>query len=234
MSAVRYPNGEYPESLFLCVGEGSNDEDGANPWKHLITAGTLEKWRSLQGVALRNTGVLLQITPGWNAYRPLWVQRVYRDKWGLGAAYPGQSSHGMNWRTNGRDIVCLALDIGNWGYAYGWDRERFFRDARSAGFTADLIKPPEFPDEPWHIIDTDPWRVVVKQTKTKDDEMTMSLIGVQGRDGSHSAGVFGIMRDNSGRLFAKRITSGTVPEGVPLIPADQLNAWRQTMPFHGL
>lgn len=234
MSAVRYPNGEYPESLFLCIGEGSNDEDGANPWKHLITAGTLEKWRSLQGVALKNTGVLLQITPGWNAYRPYRVQRIYRDKWGLGAAYPGESSHGMNWQTNGRGIVCLALDVGNWGYAYDWNSEAFFRDARAAGFVADLIKRPEFPDEPWHIIDMEPWREVVKTTQAKDDEMTMSLIGVQGKEGSHAAGTFGILRDNRGQLFAKRITSGAVMPGVPIIPPGELQNWRQTMPFHGL
>ena len=71
-------------------------------------------------------------------------------------------------------------------------------------------------------------------THNQEDEMTASYINVQGKEASHEAGTFAIMRDNAGELFAKRVTRGTLQPDAPTIPPGELPAWRQTMPFHGL
>lgn len=70
-------------------------------------------------------------------------------------------------------------------------------------------------------------------SREEEEEMTASFINVQGRGGSHRAGVFAIMRDNNGKLFAKRVSDALLPT-VPTIDNTQLSAWMSTMTFHGL
>ena len=72
---------------------------------------------------------------------------AYRKIYGNGAATPGTSSHGMLWE--GR--ICLALDVGNWSWVYGGDREQWFAD--------------------WHIIDFTPWATPPAPTNIQEEDM---------------------------------------------------------------
>lgn len=145
VGAVSYGNGEFPEHLFESLGSGW-DQDGE--WKHLAPPGTAARWRWMVAQARAKYGVTLRITPGWNAYRPLRMQHIYRARLGVWAAVPGTSSHGG--RYQGRD--CFAIDVNNWG-DLGWTR--FSALCRLAGFTTDFVSPQEL----WHIGDFDPWHV---------------------------------------------------------------------------
>jgi hypothetical protein len=139
-------NGNIPESDMVEIGRGY---DRYGLWKHLLPAGTLRRWRYLVALALRKYGVVLYITAGWNAYRPLWVQRLYRTALGIWAAIPGTSSHGGLY--NGR--LCMAVDVANWRDLAPGDESlawaRFKALCRLAGFTVDFVTPQEL----WHIGD---------------------------------------------------------------------------------
>lgn len=69
-------------------------------------------------------------------------------------------------------------------------------------------------------------------TESEDDEMTVSYINVVG--GKHQAGTFAVMRSNDGVLFAKRCTTDTHLEGVPVLDDKAVEAWRDVMPFQDL
>lgn len=109
---------------------------------HYLPPGTAARWKWLQQAAWEKYGIWLVITPGWNAYRPLNIQIVYKAKYGVMAAEAGKSSHGG---TYGGQIV-FAIDVQNWG-ALSW--ARFAALCRLAGFTVDFVKPKEL----WHIGD---------------------------------------------------------------------------------
>lgn len=109
---------------------------------HYLPPGTAARWKWLQQAAWEKYGIWLVITPGWNAYRPLNIQIVYKVKYGVMAAEAGKSSHGG---TYGGQIV-FAIDVQNWG-ALSW--ARFAALCRLAGFTVDFVKPKEL----WHIGD---------------------------------------------------------------------------------
>ncbi len=176
-----YTNGEWPESMFIVYDEGV-DEDG--PWKHLVTAGTQYKINRLKELAYKRTKRRLEISPGWSCYRPIGPQRTYRARYGNGAAYPATSSHGINWLDGDRGWrVCLAIDIHNWGWVYGWDRDAWYADCRKAGFAPGLIHPSRghgYPDEPWHIIDLEPFKTppqpVEKPVEQEDEEMSKNVM----------------------------------------------------------
>ena len=166
-----YTNGEWPETMFEVYATGT-DEDGH--YKHLLTAGTRHKIDRLKQLGYARTGRWLEISPGWSGYRPLWAQRVYRNKYGTGASVVGKSSHGINWWDGDRGwIICLAVDFHNWGWVYGWDRDAWYADVRAAGLEPGLIHPSRgngYPDEPWHVIDLEPFKTppIVQEDDMKD------------------------------------------------------------------
>jgi hypothetical protein len=146
-----YSNGYIPANLLITFASGTN---GDGYWEHQLSAGTLAKHRALVARAKQRTGKTLQATPGWSCYRPYKWQVVYRDRYGNGAAVPGTSSHGGVWE--GRQT--LAIDYHNWATVYGGDQAAFFADARAVGLSPGMImRSRGYPDEPWHLIDMDPW-----------------------------------------------------------------------------
>lgn len=155
----RYPNGQIPESELVIFNRGvtvhtlSNGERITENWYQGLTPGTYQKHRAL--VAL--TGGRLQVSRGFSCYRPLYGQSIARRLYGNGAASVGTSSHGGYWE--GRDT--MAIDYGNWSAVYGGNREAFYADCRKVGLSPGLISPGRgYPDEPWHVIDFEPWRAV--------------------------------------------------------------------------
>ena len=155
----RYANGFWPDSaLPVVLGEGYNSTDGK--WHHRATEHTAWCWQELQRIALAHTGRLLTITPGFGLYRPYAAQVRAREIYGMGAAWPGASSHGGYWERKDS----LAIDVWNWEWVYAKfgsrARAEFFADCRKAGFEPGLIHPSRgngYPDEPWHIIDLHPF-----------------------------------------------------------------------------
>jgi hypothetical protein len=144
-----YRNGYIPESLLVTFATGWSKTDG--DWKHQLSPGTYAKHAAL---VKRSPGGKLQITQGWGAYRPYSAQVIARRLYGNGAALPGTSSHGGFWESR----QTLAIDYHNWGAIYGWDQGRWFADCRAVGLTPGMImRSRGYPDEPWHVIDLDPW-----------------------------------------------------------------------------
>lgn len=149
-----YSNGHVPDSLLVTFKTGWSSNDGN--WKHQLSAGTLQKHNRLVELARKRTGRTLEISEGWGAYRPYNIQEVARRLYGNGAAWPGTSSHGGFWEGQ----QTLAIDYGNWGWVYDWDRAAFYADVRAAGLAPGLIHPSRgnnYPDEPWHVVDLTPW-----------------------------------------------------------------------------
>lgn len=139
-------NGQLDESQMVILGSGWDD---TGQWFHKAPPGTAARWLELRRLAWEKYRVWLWISPGWNVYRPLWVQRIYRANLGIWAAVPGTSSHGGEF--NGRE--CCAIDVGNWA-ELGW--ARFVALCRIVGFTVDFVSPQEL----WHIGDfNNPWQV---------------------------------------------------------------------------
>ena len=176
---VTYTNGNIPLSMLVEFGSGWNKIDG--DWRWLLPRATYQKHLNLVELARRRTGKHLTITDGWGAYRPREAQvtvRAYFASIGqaLVAAYPGTSSHGGLWE--GKQTA--AMDY-SWGDVYGWDRDAWYEDVRAAGLEPGLIHPSRnstYPDEPWHVIDLDPWGVVPasiipNSTQTEDEDMKL-------------------------------------------------------------
>ena len=175
-----YTNGAWPESMFIVYDEGV---DGDGPWKHLVTAGTQHKINRLKELAYKRTKRRLEISPGWSCYRPIGPQRTYRARYGTGASVVGKSSHGINWWDGDRGWrIVLAVDFHNWGWVYGWDRDAWYEDVRAAGLEPGLIHPSRgngYPDEPWHVIDLNPFAAPPEPHKPNpdiEDEDEMKLI----------------------------------------------------------
>lgn len=172
-----YSNGYIPDSLLVTFDSGTNTTDGK--WYHKLSPGTLSKHRALVALAKKNTGRDLKISDGWGAYRPYNIQELARKLYGTGAAVPGTSSHGGFWE--GKQT--LAIDYGNWGGVYGWDRDAFYRDVRAVGLEPDLISPRRgYPDEPWHVVDLVPWASAPTPTPStpsgeeEEDEMSRNIM----------------------------------------------------------
>lgn len=176
-----YRNGQIPEDLLVVFARGRNATDG--DWYHALSPATYARHLALVARAFKRTGRRLQITDGFGAYRPLHAQVIARNLYGNGAALPGTSSHGGFWE--GRQT--LAMDYGNWGTVYGWGQEAFFEDCRAVGLTPGMImRSRGYPDEPWHVIDLDPWGPVpafadvtpfTSEPLLEDDDMLMLNIG---------------------------------------------------------
>lgn len=149
-----YRNGQIPETLLVVFKRGHNSTDG--DWYHALSPATYAKHRALVARALARTGRTLEITDGFGAYRPYHAQVIARNLYGNGAALPGTSSHGGHWE--GRQT--LAMDYGNWAWVYQnhGGQASFFADCRAVGLTPGMImRSRGYPDEPWHVIDLDPW-----------------------------------------------------------------------------
>ncbi len=150
----RYPNGYIPDNVLITFGSGWSSGEGN--WTHRLSVSSYSKHKALVDLAKQNTGKTLVITPGNNAYRDYAAQVYARKMHGNGAAVPGTSSHGGWWE--GQNT--LAIDYHNWSYVYGGDRNAFYRDVRAVGLTPGLISVPRgYPDEPWHVVDLEPWIV---------------------------------------------------------------------------
>jgi len=153
--ARRYRNGEVPVSWLIEFDSGYNSVDGA--WVHSLPPSTYRKHLALVALAKRNTGRDLRIGVGWCAYRPIGPQRMLKKRFGIMAATPGTSSHGGFWENE----EVMAIDYGNWSHVYAGNRAAWFRDVRAVGLVPDMISPRRgYPDEPWHVIDRDPWAAV--------------------------------------------------------------------------
>lgn len=153
---VEYTNGYIPYSYLVTFKTGYNSTDGE--WNHSLSPSTYAKHKALVARALARTGRTLAISNGWSAYRPYAAQVLARKIWGVGAAVPGTSSHGGLWEQR----QTLAMDYGNWSWVYekyGTNRQdEFFADCRAVGLTPGMImRSRGYPDEPWHVIDLNPW-----------------------------------------------------------------------------
>lgn len=157
----RYSNGFIPDSALVTLATGYNSTDGT--WTHKLTRHTAYCWDRLRKIAHGRTGRWLEITEGFGAYRPYYAQVIARRIYGYGAAYPGTSSHGGHWE----DQDTMAIDVGNWEWVYAKfgnrARAEFFADVRKVGMLPGMIHPSRgnsYPDEPWHIIDPNPYAAV--------------------------------------------------------------------------
>lgn len=160
---MAYPNGEVPFNVLVHLG--------ANFW---LPPGTAARWAWFVREGIRRYGVTFRITPdrdglgGWNAYRPLSAQILYRKYYGNMAAMPKFSSHG-GWY---RNQEVFAIDVDNWS-AVSWNQ--FASLANEAGFRVNFVSP----EERWHIGDfNNPWAIpafaaapATPTTVPEDEEM---------------------------------------------------------------
>jgi len=152
-----YSNGYIPLDLLVTFKRGWNSTDG--DWHHSLSPATYARHLALVARAFKRTGRTIAISFGWSAYRPYSAQVLARKIWGLGAATPGTSSHGGFWE--GKQT--LAMDYGNWDWVYqsSGGMSVFFEDCRAVGLLPGMImRSRGYPDEPWHVIDPNPWSAV--------------------------------------------------------------------------
>jgi len=199
----RFPNGQIPESHLVVLDKGRNDD---GPWKHVAPPGTAARWNHLVATGSAKYGVTLRITPGWNLFRPLDVQVLYRKRLGIMAAVPGFSSHGGVFR--GSD--CMAIDVQNWGALAPGNQflawARFVSLCRLAGFRMDFVQPQEL----WHVGDFDPWNVPagfakgrINPTTVRNEESDMPIIVVQRKDSQLAKGLFDLTTGKLRREISK-------------------------------
>lgn len=175
---MKYRNGDIPESALVIFKRGHNSRDGDFYWG--LPPSTYRKHLALLARALKRTGRTLSPSDGWSTYRPYAAQVAARKVYGNGAAVPRTSSHGGFWE--GHDTA--AVDYGNWEWVYAKfgarARDEFYADCRAVGLTPGMIsKARGYPDEPWHVIDLDPWAAVTSgaittPTSMEDDMPTMN------------------------------------------------------------
>ncbi len=140
-------NGQYPLGWFIYRGGNIYLSPSLNA-----------RWNEAVRLALEKYGIRLYITGnidglgGWNGYRPLSAQILYRKHYGIGAAVAGFSSHGGWFR--GQEV--FALDCANWqdlalgNQTLAWSR--FSALMRLVGLTVDFVTPREL----WHVGDFNP------------------------------------------------------------------------------
>ncbi|MBN9208131.1 MAG: hypothetical protein J0H96_05635 [Microbacterium ginsengisoli] len=161
----RYKNGQVPTDVLVKIASGTNT-DGY--WEHLLPPATLLKHNALVALGQKASGRTLQITPGYNAYRPLAAQTLAKkNAIAAGrpgdAAAPGTSSHGLTFRgaiTGNVEADSAAMDYGNWQYVFGTYA------AFAAACTAVGLIPGVFSWEQWHVIDLDPWAAISASTSS--------------------------------------------------------------------
>lgn len=152
-----YKNGYVPADLLVVFKRGWNRTDG--DWIHAFPPATYARHLALIARARERTGRTLALNYGWTAYRPYAAQVILKAIFGIGAATPGTSSHGGFWE--GRQT--MAGDYSNWAEVYAGfgGRAAFADDCRAVGLLPNMIVPARgYPDEPWHVIDPNPWSAV--------------------------------------------------------------------------
>lgn len=154
-----YPNGEIPYSKLIIFGRGKYPD--GKEWVWALSPGTYAKHLALVARVKAARGRELKPGPGSSYYRDLAEQVRARAIYGNGAARPGTSSHGGYWE----GMNTLAIDYSNWEYVYGGDtpttRKAFGADCLAVGLSPFLISTARgYPDEPWHVIDKNPWRAM--------------------------------------------------------------------------
>jgi hypothetical protein len=157
---TRYSNGYVPDSALITIATGT---DSNGPWKHQGSPHIIALWRATQAYAQKKWGITPGIRTGWNIYRPYAIQVAARQRACalgncLGAASPGYSSHGGTWInkgfTGGVWVDALAIDVDPRGLTWA----QVWEAGRAAGFLCGAITAALAGiDEPWHIIDLDPW-----------------------------------------------------------------------------
>ncbi|WP_137843869.1 hypothetical protein [Microbacterium sp. 2FI] len=153
---MAYTNGYIPRDRLVLLASGTNEH---GYWEHLLSPASAARHRALVARAKARTGRTLAMGPGYSAYRPYDNQVLARKLYGLGAALPGTSSHGGRWE----DRETLAMDYANWAWVYAnhGGQAAFFEDARAVGLAPGMImRSRGYPDEPWHVIDLNPWSPV--------------------------------------------------------------------------
>ena len=155
-----YSNGRLPESILRRLDSGTATGRG----RHVTTTASAVRWYGFRRDVQRETGVLLHISPGMNAYRDYAEQQVGRANACaagncLAAASAGSSSHGGNMAypfTNWVRVDAMAFDIGDY-WRIPW--ATFKRIAAKWGLEVGLItKAIAGIEEPWHIIDRHPYQ----------------------------------------------------------------------------
>jgi hypothetical protein len=210
---MRYPNGEVPESALVIFKRGWNSRDGDFYWG--LPPSTYRKHLALVARALKRTGRTLSPSDGWSTDRPLAAQVAARKRYGNGAARPGTSSLGGFWE--GRDTA--AIDYGNWAWVYAKFGARaqaeFYADCRAVGLTPGMIsKARGYPDEPWHVIDLDPWAPVPTTASTtpaskpaapaSPEEDDMKLLYVTDSVDGNGVPGWALLNTRTGRLVTMR------------------------------
>lgn len=147
---MAWKNGEIPYDIVSVVLASGTDSNGY--WEFRCTPTFAACWAFAKRYAEEHFGRTIYIRSGWNIYRPLFSQKIARNNACnqgncLGAAYPGSSSHGGEWR--GRP--CLAVDVDPNGLTWAQVDEAM----EAAGFEAGLITEQISGikgGEPWHYI----------------------------------------------------------------------------------
>ena len=165
----RHRNGYVPADELTTFASGTNAQ---GYWEHQLPAGTLRKHRALVKIGQDRHNRTLQISPGWNAYRPIGPQRWAFNNLPAGsAASPGASSHGGTYKakiTGNRDIDAMAIDYGNWQWVFG-TFDAFAAACREVSLTPGVI-----PKELWHVIDLDPYAADPAGDELEDFMATLS------------------------------------------------------------
>lgn len=176
---TRYSNGYIPASALTKIDSGL---DRYGYYEHVGSPHIIWLWRQTQAYALRKWGKKPLIRSGWNIYRPYDVQKAARDRACAAgncaaAAYPGTSSHGGTWisvkYTGNRRVDALAIDVDENGLSWA----QVWEAARAAGFLCGAITTAVAGiEEPWHIIDLDPWGAVPAGGEDVDVPLTQQEI----------------------------------------------------------
>lgn len=149
-----------------------------------------------------------------------------RVQWGQVIGLTGATGYGeydWSWNVAETGGAHVHMTVFPWhGYPSSWNQGG--KDRAGNYYTID----------PETLMAADQSGGTATKTVQEEDEMTASYINLEGQAGSHRGGVFAIMRDNGGKLFARRVTLDKVDPAYPTIDASQLKAWRDTMNFLGL
>lgn len=217
-----YPNGFVPRSKLVVFHTGTDKDGRYYEWR--LPPSTYRKYLALVARAERRTGRILVPSTGWACDRPYAEQVYSRSVHGIWAAKPGTSSHGGCWAgpvTGWRLVDTAAIDFGNWAWVYQNHglQDAFFADCRAVGLTPGGISKPAFPDEPWHVIDLDPWAPVPADSGAvplpEQEEETMRIIRVEPKDAPKS---FYVISIDDAEKIGQAEASALKVAGVPVEP----------------
>lgn len=166
-------NGKLPQSELTTVGQGM-----------FLNHATAESWTRMVQECRQATGITLQITAPYGAYRDFAAQKhmVDHPQGPVSIAPPGYSTHGLG----------TTVDISNYAPTYAWLKA----NAPRFGFTQQFAK------EPWH------WRhdgsaaagggtpITIEETEGVNDMMLIAINDGQGRFGAKGAWLYALVTPN--------------------------------------